>query len=235
MGNIIEKSIDKPTDKPTERPTDKPTEKSIDKSIDRPTEKSTTATDGNSKNLKPLLPAKSKSRPTSRAISTKKEANSDTPNSALTSSSKDLQGTVDEQKMTAPNLAGSRLTNNANHTPEVQEEQQLMSMPRDVSTKEQSRVSQDVIVDHAIPTTLKSVSPSTDDHKEFLNIIKEQDKEQDDRDSNATIETTKQNLSSVTAFATTTTANTSDSQATIAEELSLNAKSITIDHKLGLY
>ncbi|KAL9554677.1 hypothetical protein PS6_003275 [Mucor atramentarius] len=232
MGNIIEKSIDKPTDKPTERPTDKPTEKSIDKSIDRPTEKSTTATDGNSKNLKPLLPAKSKSRPTSRAISTKKEANSDTPNSALTSSSKDLQGTVDEQKMTAPNLAGSRLTNNANHTPEVQEEQQLMSMPRDVSTKEQSRVSQDVIVDHAIPTTLKSVSPSTDDHKEFLNIIKEQDKEQDDRDSNATIETTKQNLSSVTAFATTTTANTSDSQATIAEELSLNAKSITIDHKL---
>lgn len=142
---------------------------------------------------------------------------------------------MDEQKITAPNLAGSRSTNNANHTPEVQEEQQLMSMPRDVSTKEQSRVSQDVTVDHAIPTTLKSVSPSTDDHKELSSIIKEQGKEQDDRDSNAIIETTKQHLSSVTVSATTNTANTSDSQATKAEELSLNAKSITIDHKLGLY
>jgi len=183
-------------------------EKSIDKPADKPTEKSI-------------------DKPTDKPA--------DAPSSALTSSSKDLQGTVDEQKMTAPNLAGSRSINNANHTPEVQEEQQLMSMPRDVSTKEQSCVSQDVTVDHAIPTTLKSVSPSTDDHKEFSSIIKEQGKEQDNRDSNATVETTKQNLSSVTVSATTTTANTSDSQATKAEELSLNAKSITIDHKLGLY
>ncbi|KAK4511196.1 uncharacterized protein ATC70_012410 [Mucor velutinosus] len=247
----IDKSADKSIKKSIDNPTEKPTDRSIDKSIGISIDKSTAFSDGNNKILKPSLPAKSKSRPTSRAISAKKEAHSDTTSSAVPNSDKDRQGSTDKEKMTEPNLAGSRSINHVSNTPEVQEEQQLMSMPRDASTKEHRRVSQDDIVDHTLPIALTSVSLSTVAHEEKSRENKEEHKDQQKVENNAMMEefsATTFTVSAVPNTPTTSIASTTPTTptapstpitpttTTYQEDLSLATKSTTIiDRKLDTF
>ncbi|KAL9541908.1 hypothetical protein MBANPS3_008871 [Mucor bainieri] len=263
-GIFINSSTDKPIDSHSSgRSTDGPTVKSIeqsaarslldkfttDKLSDEPTDKSidTSSTPTDSKNLRPLLPAKSKSRPTSRAIAvaaTKKETSSDTSTttSAVPISDRDLQGAVNrEYKVAEPHLAGSRSINPvSSNTAEVQpeEEQQFMNMPRDVPAIEHRRVSQnDIAADHTTSIALASVSPSKQAHKDESSLMKEESMEQHKIGDSADIEASSGTLLSNPITSTTTAPSTPSSTTESQEDLSLATKSATstVDHSLDTH
>lgn len=197
----------------------------IDKHIDN----STVVNDSSVNKSKPLLPAKSKSRPTSKAINVKKEEAEaekvgktvyNVEESASTILKKSTQNTIIEENTSAPNLVGSRSIKDLEVTAEVQhqeqEEQHLMNAPRAISTKEHDHVLQDNKSNHAESTSFESSSPSPSpsiiiaDEKN-LGINKEEYKEQKEQktgsvDKELDIITT--DASKKTSSTSTTTFNT---------------------------